>query len=468
MKEPRWKTITPSEYEWERSALDFLRERLPDHEPYRAWSNFEFQTPVGAIYECDLLVLTKAGFWLVEIKSFPGDLRGDTTTWTITHDGRTRSIENPLLLTNRKAKALSSLLKRQKSAKKIAFPFLEAVVFLSSEQLNCQLDELGRNRIFLRDVENKHGDDRPGIREALVNRRGAGLREYPSSRIDTKVAKALVHAVDEAGIRHSPKARKVGDYELRDLLEEGPGYQEWFAEHATLKGIYSRVRQYLVADAANEEERRRLQRAAVREFKTLQNLDHPGILSVRDYKDAERGPAVLFHYEKDAVRFDHFIAARWGDLTIDQKLDLFRQLVFAVRFVHGKKVVHRSLSPQSIVVFHPDSKEPQLKIAHWQLAVRQDGGTAHATASGTTTVDALVEAQSMVFLAPECRSVRDVTEAADVFSLGALAYLLFAGRPPAMNATALAKKLHDDQGLKLSAALDGVGAELEEMVREAT
>ena len=53
-------------------ALDFIRAGLPDHDPYRAWSNFEFQTSDGAIYEVDLLVLTKQGFWLVEIKSWPG------------------------------------------------------------------------------------------------------------------------------------------------------------------------------------------------------------------------------------------------------------------------------------------------------------------------------------------------------------------------------------------------------------
>ena len=62
----RWNIITPSQYEWERRGLDFIRTGLPDHDPYRAWANFEFQTEDGAIYEIDLLVLTKQGFWLLE------------------------------------------------------------------------------------------------------------------------------------------------------------------------------------------------------------------------------------------------------------------------------------------------------------------------------------------------------------------------------------------------------------------
>ena len=71
-----WTTITHSRYEHERKGLDFIRHGLPDHDPYRAWSNFEFQADDGAIYEVDLLVLTKQGFWLVEIKAGPAGSRG--------------------------------------------------------------------------------------------------------------------------------------------------------------------------------------------------------------------------------------------------------------------------------------------------------------------------------------------------------------------------------------------------------
>ena len=75
MESPRWKIITPSKFEWERGP-GLHPHGLPDHEPYRAWANFEFQSSDGAIYEVDLLVLTKQGVWLVEIKSRPGRVGG--------------------------------------------------------------------------------------------------------------------------------------------------------------------------------------------------------------------------------------------------------------------------------------------------------------------------------------------------------------------------------------------------------
>jgi hypothetical protein len=97
MEPPRWKIITPSHYEWERRGLDHIRTGLPDHDPYRAWANFEFQTDDGAIYEVDLLVLTKQGFWLVECKAWGGCIRGDTGAWTRSQDGKIRSEDNQRL-----------------------------------------------------------------------------------------------------------------------------------------------------------------------------------------------------------------------------------------------------------------------------------------------------------------------------------------------------------------------------------
>ena len=123
MKSTRWKEISQSEYAWEKEALEFIKERLPDNEPYRAWSNFEFIADDGSINEVDLLVLTPQGFFIVEIKSRPGRLSGDSGTWTWETEGRYYTDDNPLIATNRKAKKLASLLKRQKSTRKIRLPF---------------------------------------------------------------------------------------------------------------------------------------------------------------------------------------------------------------------------------------------------------------------------------------------------------------------------------------------------------
>ena len=68
--------MTESAFPWEMAALRYLRERLPDQEPFRAWANFEFVADDGSINEVDLLVVSLYKIYLVEIKSRPGRVCG--------------------------------------------------------------------------------------------------------------------------------------------------------------------------------------------------------------------------------------------------------------------------------------------------------------------------------------------------------------------------------------------------------
>ena len=131
--------ISPSEYQWERDALDYIKEGLPDSELFRAWSNFEFISDDGSINEVDLLIFTPCGFYLIEIKSKPGTLTGDMTTWVGNWGGKKSTADNPLLLANLKAKKLATLLRRQKACQKIRIPFLNPLIFCSPKQLDFQL-----------------------------------------------------------------------------------------------------------------------------------------------------------------------------------------------------------------------------------------------------------------------------------------------------------------------------------------
>jgi hypothetical protein len=167
MMKTRWTTITPSQYPWEQAALDFVRSGLPDHDPYRAWANLEFLAHDGAIYEVDLLVLTRQGFWLVEIKSRPGRVEGDVDTWTwADREGRRISVDYPILLANRKAKMLSSLLKP-----KMVAQWLEALALVSDPEIQVDSPGLARNGIAVPDREPAEGRVAcKGVHAALINR----------------------------------------------------------------------------------------------------------------------------------------------------------------------------------------------------------------------------------------------------------------------------------------------------------
>lgn len=48
---PRWTAVSESAYTWEAEAISWLRDRLPDSDAYRGWSNFEFVAQDGAVNE---------------------------------------------------------------------------------------------------------------------------------------------------------------------------------------------------------------------------------------------------------------------------------------------------------------------------------------------------------------------------------------------------------------------------------
>ncbi len=72
-------------------------------------------------------------------------------------------------------------------------------------------------------------------------------------------------------------------------------------------------------------------------------------------------------------------------------------------------------------------------------------------------------------MAPEAVSDdASVGEHLDVFSLGAIAYHLFSGQPPAPNGVELSNKLRETNGLQISSVLNGAGESLQELVQWST
>jgi len=220
-----WIAVSPSRFPWEQEALDFIHEKFPAGSDYLAWSNFEFIASDGSINESDLLIATLWGVFLVEIKSNPGRLSGDNGTWTwMGEDGRRRTVDNPLLLTNRKCKRLKDLLGRQAAFRNRDVPFIQPLVFCSAPELTLQLAPDARNFVCLRDNADK---SRPGIRAAIFQRQCPGLRPASERLVDSPTLKAFAQAMAQAGLRQ--QQRKVADFILDRLRYESPTgvLQDW-------------------------------------------------------------------------------------------------------------------------------------------------------------------------------------------------------------------------------------------------
>ena len=237
MMSQHWTTVTESAFPWEIAALRYLRERLPEQEPLRAWANFEFVAEAGSINEVDLLVVSFYKIYLVGIKSRPGQVSGDASTWTWSHAGHTVTDDNPFLLANRKAKKLKALLQPQKALRGQRLPYVEPVIFLSAPGLRCALAGAARTGVCLGQESARQGYPDivavlRGTTESPMGRHGA-----PISPIDRRLSQAISRAIDQAGIRPSQRAHRVSDYKLERLLGETAAYQDWAATHVRFPRI---------------------------------------------------------------------------------------------------------------------------------------------------------------------------------------------------------------------------------------
>jgi len=108
-------------------------------------------------------------------------------------------MDSPTFLANRKAKKLKALLSRQKACREIRFPFIDALVFCSSETLDCRLQGSACLRICLRVGPAEVG--RPvlvGRLAALRRREADRLKPNPPEQFDAPTARAIMFQTSEA------------------------------------------------------------------------------------------------------------------------------------------------------------------------------------------------------------------------------------------------------------------------------
>ncbi|MFO7564502.1 MAG: protein kinase [Enhygromyxa sp.] len=402
----------PTPYPWEREALDFIYAGISDIDPYQAWELHELHDPSsGRLYELDLLFLSRVGLFLVEIKSQPGVLSGDVVDWTFTESGgRRRTIECPYATVNHKAKVLASLLERHVEDR----PFVHAAVFTSNVTA-VKLDGGRPPWLLLKD----------DVSSRLTN----GLDDrMPRRIVNRPIMKALLQAAPRLGLRPSRTARIIGGFVLDKLVDEGEGYQEHLGKHQAVEHDRARIRSYLVPAATSTARRQQLERAARREAQTLSQLgQHPGILGYRTYvDDGPLGPAVIFETFDGALPLHAFLRQN-PELSFDERLNILQAIVESVAHCHRTGVLHRNLSPASVLVRREDNGALSVRLHRFQTSTWLE----HSS-QGTLHVHDLAHTLDRLYQAPEVLSdPQKAIAESDVFSVGCLAWLLFTGQAPA-------------------------------------
>ena len=161
------------------------------------------------------------------------------------------------------------------------------------------------------------------------------------------------------------------------------------------------------------------------ERQSLAIMDHPSIAKVFDAGATPDGqPYFVMDYVQGLPITEYCDRRR---LTIRERLELFIKVCEGVQHAHQKAVMHRDLKPANILVIEIDGK-PVPRIIDFGLAK-----TASPTLDGETLV---TQAGGFVgtpgYISPEQAdpAVMDVDTRTDVYSLGAVLYVLLTGSLP--------------------------------------
>lgn len=461
----RWHSVRPSEFAHEQQALDLLRKHLPDRSPFLAWSNFEFIAEDGSVNEIDALILGSDCVWLVEIKHWAGCIGGNQTTWTVTSPtGRIRHEENPLLLTNRKARKLKSLLQRQAAFRRVSVPYIQAAVFLSEPGCELSLDKIAAQHVYL-DPAAAERESAPSI----VNLFHDGSAHVdPARAVTHDTARAFARAMDQLGLRKRAHTQIVGDYRLTRLITENDSYQDWEAQHQRVKDDLKRIRIFTHARGAAAAHKRERKHVAQREYELLRDFQHEAILTPRQLTECELGPALVYDFDPEAQRLDHLLGADTTPPDIGTRLETVRYIAEALAYAHKRGIQHRALSPWTIEL---QADRPVLR--DWQSGTSAADGSSvshsRMTMHAGQEAGLIADPQAAVYVAPEVIAGQGYDPVAiDIFSLGALAYAIFSRQHPAANVDELLEKCSNGTGLLLSAVLDGAPDSLQDLIQLAT
>lgn len=156
------------------------------------------------------------------------------------------------------------------------------------------------------------------------------------------------------------------------------------------------------------------------ERQILGNLNHPNIARILDAGSAPDGrPYFVMEFVEGLPLLQH---CQNSGLTVKQRLELFLQVCAAVQHAHQKLIIHRDLKPSNILV----TKEGVPKLL--------DFGIAKILTPGDATGEIMTQTTSRMmtpdYASPEQVMGHELTTATDVYSLGALLYLLLSGEKP--------------------------------------
>jgi eukaryotic-like serine/threonine-protein kinase len=227
------------------------------------------------------------------------------------------------------------------------------------------------------------------------------------------VASKVIYGLQEKAI----EARQLGQYTLEAKIGEGGMGEIFRARHAMLRRPTAIK---VMTGDGSEAALRRFEK----EVQLTARLTHPNTISIYDYG---RTPDGRFYYAMellDGLTLEELVA-RSGPQPAARVIHILLQVCGALREAHGVGLIHRDIKPANVYLCARGGTRDVVKVLDFGL-VREFRSDGSVTGSN---LDILVG--TPLYLSPEAILTPAQLDArADIYALGALAYVLLTGAPP--------------------------------------
>ncbi len=188
------------------------------------------------------------------------------------------------------------------------------------------------------------------------------------------------------------------------------------------------------------------------EAQAAASLSHTNIVSVYDVGKQGHLNYIVMEYA-EGITLKEYMKNK-GKLNLNEALDFSMQIAQALEHAHSKRIVHRDIKPQNIVL----DNNGTLKVT--------DFGLAKATSSATVVAEGASALGSVHYASPEQARGGHTDERSDIYSLGVVMYEMFTGRLPYTGDSAIAIAMKHIQGNPVAPRMinDNIPLEIEETI----
>ena len=392
-------------FQHEADAITILERRISAHKLGFILNNLEVHDPQSNRYfETDVVIICEFGIYVVELKHWSGRIEIRPDTWLQNNSFFKR---DPHISNGFKAKLLRGIWERKSPS--IAPPYFESVIILTNPDAevdgasipkttthNPTFDTIGSFIRYLKYQQNEK-------RSVLTESQCSAFKKY-------------LYTLQTVG---HPRDFIFPGYEIVERLYQHTDRAEVVARRTDVRyHRLSRLRVFFPPTDTNAELRQRFHERATATLNAVSKTDdHPNILKVWPVPSENNYIVEGSDWSETGTLRD--LLKQEGKLSWDRVEEILIGILQGLKAVHSEYIVHRSLSPDNILMMDYTPKLMNFDLS-FQLEEER-----------ITVIPDVSQLQRNPYTAPEIYKGEVVPEAtADLFSVGVILYEMLTGERP--------------------------------------